>query len=112
MARPKKFVDPVVVGKLAAINCSIAEIAAFVEVNESTIKNRFSLDIEKGREKGKASLKRKMWEVGVEKGNVTMLIWLSKQILGYSDRIISEDSEFTYNDPSFLTFDDKKPKTD
>jgi hypothetical protein len=86
MARPKKKIDPEQVQKLAAINCSYAEIGAIVGCDSSTLTRRFAQDIEKGREIGKSSLKRKMWDIAMN-NNVTMCIWLSKQMLGYTDKV-------------------------
>jgi hypothetical protein len=91
MARPRKITDPSQVEKLAAINCSYAEIASVLSVSVSTLTKGYSQHIEKGRESGKASLKRKMWDTAMQ-GNVTMLIWLSKQMLDYSDK---KDEKFT-----------------
>jgi hypothetical protein len=85
MGRPKKNIDENQVVKLAAINCSYAEMAAVLDCDEKTLSNRFSQAIKKGRETGKMSLKRKQYEVAMG-GNVTMLIWLGKQMLGQSDR--------------------------
>lgn len=68
------------------INCSYAEIAAVLDCDESTLTRRFAQVIKKGREHGKSSLKRSMWKKAVTDGNVTMMIWLSKQMLGYTDK--------------------------
>lgn len=86
MARPRKDIKPEQVESLAAINCSYAEIAAVVGCDVSMLNRRFKQVIQKGREQGKSSLKRKMWETAMG-GNVTMMIWLSKQMLGYTDKI-------------------------
>jgi hypothetical protein len=85
MARPKKDIDEETVRKLAAIDCSYAEIAAVVGCDPSTLTRRFAQVIEKGREDGCASLKRKQFEVA-QSGNPTMLIWLGKQRLGQKDQ--------------------------
>lgn len=87
MARPKKKIDKEQVCKLAAINCSYAEIAAVVGCNESTLTRRFAQVIKEGREQGKTSLKRAMWKNAIQKENITMQIWLSKQLLGYTDKV-------------------------
>lgn len=87
MARPEKDIDAEEVEKLAAIDCSYAEIASFVGCDPKTLTNRFSQVIENGRAKGNASLKRKMWKAAVEDGNITMMIWLSKQRFGYADKV-------------------------
>lgn len=81
MARPKKKIDAEQVKKLAAINCSYAEMAAVLDCDESTLTRRFAQVIKSGREAGKMSLKRKQYEVAMS-GNVTMLIWLGKITLG------------------------------
>lgn len=61
------------------------EIAAFYNVDESTIRKRFPNLMVKGREKGKARL-RDMQLAAAQKGNVTMLIWLGKNYLDQKDQ--------------------------
>lgn len=90
MARPKKVIDEDQLFKLAAINCSLAEMAAVLNCDVKTLTNRFSHVIEKGRENGKMSLKRKQYEVAMG-GNVSMLIWLGKNILGQRDTFPEEN---------------------
>lgn len=88
MARPRLKIDLDQVEKLAAINCTNTEIAAVLGCDSSLLsKPRFSGVIAKGRERGKMSLKRKMWDTAMG-GNVTMQIWLSKQMLGYTEKQI------------------------
>lgn len=87
MARPHKVVDLDAIEKLAAINCSVAEIGAVVGLDRRTLQRRYAALIEKGRETGKSSLKRKMWKIAMDNENVTMCIWLSKQMLGYTDKV-------------------------
>ena len=67
--------------KLAKLMCTVEEIASFFEVDRTTISRKFAPEIAKGRELGKISLRRKQYNVAVQKGNVTMLIWLGKQYL-------------------------------
>jgi len=85
MARPKLKIDAAQVEKLAAINCSWEEAAAVLNCSQDTLQRRYAEIFKKGREHGKMSLKRKMWESAMG-GNITMMIWLSKQMLGYMDR--------------------------
>lgn len=89
MARPRKNIPESEVEKLAAINCSVEEIAHFFSVDPRTIQRRFAVALKKGRSTGKMSLKRRMWETAMSnnKGAVTMQIWLSKQMLGYADKV-------------------------
>ena len=70
---------------LAAINCSYDEAAAVLDCDPRTIQRNYAAVFKKGREKGRMSLKRKMWQTAMG-GNVTMQIFLSKQLLGYSDK--------------------------
>jgi hypothetical protein len=83
--RPLLKIDPDQVAKLAAINCSYAEMAAVLDCDESTLTKRFSQVIQKGRSSGRMSLKRKQYEMAMQ-GNVTMLIWLGKQLLDQTDK--------------------------
>jgi hypothetical protein len=85
MARPLLQIDSKEVEKLASIGCSNSEIAAFFECSKDTIEGRFSAELHKGRENGKTRLRR--WQLqSAEKGNVAMLIWLGKQMLGQKDK--------------------------
>ena len=86
MARPRAKIDIEQVKKLAAIQCSYAQMAAVLGCNESTLTRRFAQAIKEGREQGFTSLKRKQFEVAMS-GHVTMLIWLGKQYLGQTDKI-------------------------
>ncbi len=84
MARPKKVIDEKLVEKLAAIHCTIAEIADICGVSRDTIERNYAALITKARATGKSSLRRHQWEA-VKKGNVSMMIWLGKQILDQKD---------------------------
>ncbi len=84
MARPKLEINEEQLLKLAAINCSLAEMAAVLDCSVDTLDRRFAEVIRKGRESGKMSLKRKQYETAMS-GNVTMLIWLGKIMLDQKD---------------------------
>jgi len=74
------------VKKLASLGCTHAEIASFFDVPEAILhgipeyKECFNI----GKGQGKVSLRRSQWEAAT-KGNVSMLIWLGKQILGQKE---------------------------
>ena len=76
--------------RLAADQCTCREIAYYLDIDEETIhKNKFYSQIfEKGRQNGRRKLKRVMFKAAL-KGNIQMQIWLSKQILGYSEKTIT-----------------------
>lgn len=89
MARPRLKIDPQQVEALAALHCTNVEIAAFFGCHVDTVRDRFSTELAKGREKGKIKLRRLQWQ-SAENGNVTMQIFLGKQYLGQSDRTTLE----------------------
>lgn len=83
--RPLAVIDPQLVYDLAKIHCTKHEIAVIVGCHVDTLYARFSEQLHQGDEEGKKSLKRKMHEIAMN-GNVSMLIWISKQRLGYRDK--------------------------
>jgi hypothetical protein len=86
MAPPLKKVDPKLVQDLAALGCKTTEIASVTGVSVDTLDRRFADEMAKGRDNLRVSLRR--WQLeAAKKGNVTMLIWLGKQLLGQSDKI-------------------------
>lgn len=93
--RPLKQIDGELVRKLANIHCTVREIGSIVGCHEDTIYERFSEVLQQGQDEGKMSLKRKMFEVAM-KGNTAMLIWLSKQHLGYRERQPEEIAQMNY----------------
>ncbi len=85
MARPLIEIDENDVEKLAQMQCTMKEIAAFFDCSVDTLERRFAEVIRKGREKGRITLRRLQWQAA-QKGNVTMMIWLGKQMLGQSEK--------------------------
>lgn len=86
MARPKKQIDAKLVHDLASIGCKNNEIAAFVGCSTDTLERRFAAELINGRESVKISLRR--WQLqAAQKGNVAMLIWLGKQMLGQTEKV-------------------------
>ena len=92
MARPLKEVDVELLKKLAGIHCTIKEMASILGCSVDTLERRFADIIEKGRDEGKMSLRRVMFKKAVQGENTAMLIWLSKQHLGMSDKIEQKDT--------------------
>lgn len=87
MARPPKPIDSKQVMELAKISCTMNEMAAVLGCSVDTLERRFADIIKEGREHGRMSLKRKQYEVAMG-GNVTMLIWLGKQLLDQSEKVV------------------------
>ena len=86
MGRPKKYnIDTDQVEKLSGLGCTNTEIASFFGCDESLIRKSYSDSVAKGKDSGKIRLRQYQWSAA-KKGNVAMLIWLGKQILGQSDK--------------------------
>jgi hypothetical protein len=95
---------------LASIMCTTEEIGAVVGCSKATLERRFMAALEKGRLRGKQSIRRKMYHLAMD-GNATMLIWLSKQYLGHADRHEVEQSGggFTFADFVRVALGEKEP---
>jgi hypothetical protein len=94
--RPRLVIDEAQVELLASYDCTMKEIACFVGCHVDTLYNHFIEAVKRGREKGNCSIKRKMFELAVS-GNVTLLIWLSKQRLGYSENPMTDSIGMQFN---------------
>ena len=88
--RPKIEVDLEILKNLASIGCPDYEIASVMNISARTLKRNYAEIVEQFREKGKASLRKKMWDKAVKKDNTNMQIWLSKNYLGFKDRTQTE----------------------
>lgn len=91
--RPVKEINFDEFEKLCLFQCTLSEIAAWFCCSEDTIERRveeeygktFAEVFSKKKKFGKISLRRTMFQKAQE-GNPTLLIWLSKQHLGMSDK--------------------------
>lgn len=81
----KEIVPPEEVYKLAAIGCTNAEIAAFFGVNQDTLQRNFKSELTKGSQWTKIRLRRAMFQNACDNMNAAVQIFLSKNLLGYSD---------------------------
>ena len=86
VGRPKKYnLDTKQVEQLAGFGCTDTEIASFFDISRTTLERNYEQYMTKGRESGKIRLRQMQW-ASAKKGNVAMLIWLGKQLLGQSDK--------------------------
>ena len=88
--KPKIVVDIEILKNLASIGCPDYEIASVLNISAKTLKRNYADIVEQFKEKGKASLRKKMWDKAVKKDNTNMQIWLSKNYLGMKDRTQTE----------------------
>ena len=86
LGRPQKPIDEKVLANLSQINCTQEEIASILGISARTLQRRYADLIEVNKNKGKASLRKRMYEKAM-KGNDNLMIWLSKQYLNMTDRI-------------------------
>ena len=87
MARPKKYnIDTEQLTKLATLGCTNIEMADFFGCSPDLLEKSYSEYITKGKANLKIRLRQLQWD-SAEKGNVAMLIFLGKNILGQQDRL-------------------------
>jgi hypothetical protein len=91
MGRPKKELDENIIAKLSQIGCTQEEIGAVVGISARTLQRRYAELVAENKNKGKASLRKKLWEKAL-KGDPKLLIWLSKNELGMVDKIHTTQS--------------------
>lgn len=92
--RPKKMLTEEgvkLVESMARIMCTEEEIAELLNTSLDTLLNAdnkelFRSAINRGKANGKQSLRREQYKLAM-KGNVKMLIWLGKQVLGQTDKL-------------------------
>ena len=87
VGRPKAKVDVEILKNLASIGCPTYEIASVMNVSARTLKRNYAEIIDQYKERGKASLRKKMYDKAVKKDNTMMQIFLSKNYLGMSDKV-------------------------
>ena len=94
MGRPAYEIDKEQFEKLCGIQATKAEICAWFRVSDSTVERwvhkNYGEPFEDIRRKkseiGKVGLRRAMFQKALD-GNVPLLIWLSKQYLGMSEKV-------------------------
>ena len=106
--RPKIVVDIEILKNLASIGCPDYEIASVLNVSAKTLRRNYADIIDQSKEKGKASLRKKMFDKAIKKDNTHMQIWLSKNYLGMKDRTQTE----TIVEPLPLIIDAKADEVD
>jgi hypothetical protein len=83
--RPPIELDPQMVQALAERSLTQEDCAAVLGISIDTLQRRYLDAYNEGLQKCKASLRRKQFEMA-QAGNVTMLIWLGKNMLGQADK--------------------------
>lgn len=84
-------IDPEDVLKLAAMQCTMQEIADFLDCSVDTLERNFAETIKKGRSRGTISMKRKLYEKGMS-GDLGAIVWWQKNFSGMSDKVETKHS--------------------
>lgn len=90
--RPRIEINKKEFEKLCALQCTLEEIAGFLDCSEDTVERWCKREYNKGfaevfrikRGAGKISLRRSQFQLASK--NPTMAIWLGKQYLGQRDK--------------------------
>jgi len=91
VGRDKKVIPPEEVFKLAQIGCKDTEICDWFGIDGNTLRYNFSVELIKGREALKQSLRRAQLSLALS-GNAVMLIWLGKQYLGQQETPLNSEA--------------------
>jgi hypothetical protein len=92
VGRDKLVVPPEEVEQLAQIGLKDKEIAAWFGINDNTLRFNFSVELLKGREKMKMSLRQAMIKNATHNMNAALQIFLAKNYLGMSDSPLDAES--------------------
>tara|TARA_R110000787_G_scaffold17831_3_gene55227 strand:+ start:396 stop:743 length:348 start_codon:yes stop_codon:yes gene_type:complete len=90
--RPKIEVDVNILKNLCEIQCTVKEMAWVLGVSTDTLNRNYADIISAGKAQGKVALRRAQWRNAMEKNNVTMQIWLGKNILNQTDSPLDEEA--------------------
>jgi len=80
VGRPHTILDEIQLEALAGMGCTMKEMASFFKCSVDTIHDNYSDALNRGRENGKMSVRRMMWEHG-KKGNSVALKYLVHNVL-------------------------------
>ena len=91
VGRPKKNIDIEILASLSQIGCTQEEIGGVMGVSARTLQRNYAEIIEQNKNKGRASLRKKMWEKALKKDSTHMQIWLSKNELNMRDKVETQN---------------------
>ena len=90
---PKVEIDKEQLVKLAKLGANNVEIADFFNCSESVIRKRFNDVLKQSRSHLKMRLRQAMLDSAIHKGNVVAQIWMSKNLLGFTDSGPKDEQE-------------------
>ena len=94
--KPQKEIDEKLLYKLAQTMLPVTSIATILECSTDTLERRYSGILQLGRENRRVSLVQKMWHQALFEKDTKMMIWLSKQHLGYRDTPVINATQINF----------------
>lgn len=82
--RPRVQADPEVLKALAAVGCTMEEIATYCRCSVKTLERKWLPTIEQGRQLARISVRRKAYEM-MAAGNTAVVIFLLKAMCGLAE---------------------------
>jgi len=95
--QPRFEINEELLFKLAESMLPVESIAKIIGCHPDTIYANFSEVLQKAREGRKKLLSMAMWEKALIEKDTKMMIWLSKQHLGYKDVVPESAQQITFN---------------
>ena len=92
IGRNKTVIPEEQVAELARLHCTNKEMADFFDVPLQTFVDNFRDIVTKNRLITKQRLRKAQLDVAIKTHNVTMLIWLGKQMLGQQDSPVTSEA--------------------
>jgi len=88
LGRPRKVLDAELIARFIGKGFTIQYVADYFGVGETTLRDNYSDALRKGRVFRDGCLQAKQFHKAM-KGDTTLLIWLGKQWLGQSDKVVA-----------------------
>ena len=95
--QPRKLLDEVMLKKMAQSLMTVEQIADAFDCSIDHIYANYSEVLREGRRTRKTSLYQSMWKNAIDKENVQMQIWLSKQHLGHKESSPEQNQQVNFN---------------
>lgn len=95
--KKRKQIDQKLLFKLAQTMLSQQSIGLILDCTPKHLQERYQHIIDKGREIRRHSLVEAMWEKALVEKDTKMMIWLSKQHLGYKENFPDQPTQVLFN---------------
>lgn len=95
--KPRKDIDLDLLFKLSKTILPVGTIANILGCSQDAIEDNYREILDRGRNERRHTLVQAMWYKGLYERDTKMLIWLSKQHLGYRDNQPETSPQVNYN---------------